>query len=106
MLITYQHQITSYDKELKAQPTFKPLTHHRQNDVITLLFGSAYNRPYESFLLIRHRNAKKVVATLKKAASGQDLVKVIKAVKSKKSGAYSFKEEMVTSDEAKDYFKS
>jgi hypothetical protein len=50
--------------------------------------------------------AKKVVATLKKKGSGSSLVKVIKAVKSKKSGAYSFREEMLTADAAKEYFKS
>ncbi len=48
--------------------------------------------------------AKKVVATLKKKGSGDDLVKVIKTVKTK-TGAYSFKEEMMTDDSAKAYFK-
>jgi len=38
--------------------------------------------------------AKKVVATLKKQG-GKKFAKVIKAVKSPKTGAYSFKEEMV-----------
>lgn len=41
--------------------------------------------------------AKKVVATLKKAG-GVKYAKVIKAVKSEKTGAYTFKEEMVTED--------
>ena len=48
--------------------------------------------------------AKKVVATLKKKGSGSDLVKVIKTVKTK-TGAYSFREEMMTDDAAKAYFK-
>jgi len=41
--------------------------------------------------------AKKVVATLKKEG-GIKYAKVIKAVKSPKTGAYTFKEEMVTED--------
>jgi hypothetical protein len=41
--------------------------------------------------------AKKVVATLK-TSTGKDWAKVIKAVKSPKTGAYSFKEEMVPVD--------
>lgn len=49
--------------------------------------------------------AKKVVATLKKQGSGSDLVKLIKAVKSPKTGAVSFRSEMMTSDDAKAYFK-
>lgn len=48
--------------------------------------------------------AKKVVATLKKDGEGKDFVKVFKAVKSK-NGAYSFKEEIVTGELAKTYFK-
>lgn len=48
--------------------------------------------------------AKKVVATLKKAGEGKDFVKVFKAVKSK-NGAYSFKEDIITGEEAKTYFK-
>ena len=44
--------------------------------------------------------AKKVVATLKKKG-GVTYAKVIKAVKNEKTGAYSFREEMVTSDEVK-----
>ena len=38
--------------------------------------------------------AKKVVASLQKAEN-KNFAKVIKAVKSKKTGAYTFKEEMV-----------
>ena len=48
--------------------------------------------------------AKKVVATLKnKEAKG--FAKVIKAVKSKKSGAYTFREEIVPLELAKDALK-
>ncbi|MBD1398935.1 DUF4295 domain-containing protein [Pontibacter sp. JH31] len=46
--------------------------------------------------------AKKVVATLK-TSTGKDWAKVIKAVKSPKTGAYSFKEEMVPVDKVQDY---
>ena len=42
--------------------------------------------------------AKKVVATLKKA-DGKGYAKIIRAVKSPRTGAYTFKEEMVSSDE-------
>jgi len=41
--------------------------------------------------------AKKVVATLKKEG-GQEYVKVIRTIKSAKSGAYSFKEEIVPAE--------
>lgn len=41
--------------------------------------------------------AKKVVATLKKEG-GVKYAKVIKAVRSPKTGAYTFKEEMVTEE--------
>lgn len=44
--------------------------------------------------------AKKVVATLKKEG-GIKYAKVIKAVKSPKTGAYTFKEEMVTEEMVK-----
>lgn len=48
--------------------------------------------------------AKKVVATLKnKEAKG--FAKVIKAVKSPKTGAYTFKEEIVPVDEVKEALK-
>ena len=46
--------------------------------------------------------AKKVVATLKKEGAGNEYVKAIKVVKSAKSGAYTFKEEIVSSDRVKD----
>ena len=45
--------------------------------------------------------AKKVVATLQKG-EGKNFAKVIRAVKSDKTGAYSFKEEMVPLDKVKD----
>ena len=45
--------------------------------------------------------AKKVVATLK-TVTGKDWAKVIKAVKSPKTGAYTFKEEMVPVDKVQE----
>jgi hypothetical protein len=45
--------------------------------------------------------AKKVVASLKKA-DGKNYAKVIRAVKSDKTGAYIFKEEIVPSDLVKE----
>ncbi len=48
--------------------------------------------------------AKKVVATLKKEG-GVTYAKVIRAVKSEKSGAYTFKEEMVPSTSVQDTLK-
>ncbi len=48
--------------------------------------------------------AKKVVATLK-TGSGKSFSKVIKMVKSDKSGAYAFKEEMVHNDHIKDFLE-
>jgi hypothetical protein len=45
--------------------------------------------------------AKKVVATLQTA--GKNYAKVIKMVKSPKSGAYSFKENVMHVEEVKDY---
>ena len=44
--------------------------------------------------------AKKVVATLKQPG-GAKFAKVIKAVKSEKTGSYTFKEEMVPEEEVK-----
>ncbi len=46
--------------------------------------------------------AKKVVASLQ--SSGKDFAKVIKMTKSNKSGAYTFKEEVIPTDQVKDYF--
>jgi len=48
--------------------------------------------------------AKKVVATLKKEG-GQKYVKVIKAVKSPQTGAYTFREEIMTEELAKEAVK-
>ncbi|MFZ4630049.1 MAG: DUF4295 domain-containing protein [Bacteroidia bacterium] len=49
--------------------------------------------------------AKKVVATLKKEASEQEkIVKVIRARRSEKTGAYTFREEFLTADKVKDFF--
>jgi hypothetical protein len=45
--------------------------------------------------------AKKVVASLKKT-DGKSYAKVIRAVKSEKTGAYIFKEEIVVSDLVKE----
>ncbi len=49
--------------------------------------------------------AKKVVATLK-TGTGKDWAKVIKAVKSPKTGAYTFREEMVLIDKVQEYLAS
>ncbi len=45
--------------------------------------------------------AKKVVASLKKV-DGKNFAKLIRAVKSEKTGAYSFKEEIVPAELVKD----
>ncbi len=47
--------------------------------------------------------AKKVVASLQKGA-GKEYSKVIKMVKSPKTGAYSFKESIIHNDLVKDFF--
>ena len=47
--------------------------------------------------------AKKVVASLQKG-EGRGWSKVIKMVKSTKTGAYVFQEEMVLNEKVKDYF--
>lgn len=46
--------------------------------------------------------AKKVVATLQ--SSGKDFAKVIRARRSPKTGAYTFKEEVIPTDQVKNYF--
>ena len=46
--------------------------------------------------------AKKTVASLQKA--GKSLTKVIKMVKSEKTGAYSFKEDIVPKEKVDDFF--
>ena len=48
--------------------------------------------------------AKKVIATLK-TTSGKDFAKVIRMVRSPKTGAYTFKEEIVPNDQVKDYLE-
>ena len=48
--------------------------------------------------------AKKVVATLQKGA-GKGYAKVIKMVKSDKTGAYTFQEGVVPNEMVKDYFQ-
>jgi hypothetical protein len=48
--------------------------------------------------------AKKTVATIQKGA-GKGHSKVIKMIRSPKTGAYIFKEEIIVNDEVKDYFK-
>lgn len=47
--------------------------------------------------------AKKVVASLQKG-EGKTFTKVIKMVKSPKTGAYTFKEEMIHNEKIKDFF--
>lgn len=47
--------------------------------------------------------AKKVVATLKKEGNSKNYTKVIKVVKSDKTGAYTFKEEIVLNDEVQNF---
>jgi hypothetical protein len=49
--------------------------------------------------------AKKVVATLK-SGKGNNFTKVIKMVKSTKTGSYTFKEEIVHNDHIKDFLAS
>lgn len=48
--------------------------------------------------------AKKVVATLKKG-TGKDFSKIIRVVRSEKTGAYTFKSEMVPTEQVKEAFK-
>jgi hypothetical protein len=47
--------------------------------------------------------AKKVVATLK-TGTGKSFTKCIKLVKSEKTGAYQFKEEIINNEHVKDFF--
>jgi hypothetical protein len=49
--------------------------------------------------------AKKVVATLK-TGEGKSFTKVINAVKSPKTGAYTFKEEIVPNDQVQEWLKN
>ncbi|MBV5313983.1 MAG: DUF4295 domain-containing protein [Prolixibacteraceae bacterium] len=48
--------------------------------------------------------AKKVVASLQKGA-GKGHAKVVRMVKSEKTGAYIFQEEIIPNDNVKEYFK-
>ena len=48
--------------------------------------------------------AKKVVATLK-TSTGKSFAKVIRMVRSEKTGAYMFNEEIVASDNVQEYLK-
>lgn len=51
--------------------------------------------------------AKKAVATLQEGKTdGRSYTKVIKMVKSPKTGAYMFDEQMVRNEEVKDFFKN
>ena len=58
-----------------------------------------------SYLKSNNTMAKKVVATLRDKTAGKSYAKVIKAVKSPKTGAYSFKEEMVPMEELQNALK-
>jgi hypothetical protein len=49
--------------------------------------------------------AKKTVAGYREKSEGRSYSKVIKMVKSPKTGAYAFKEEMIPNEAVKDYFK-
>ena len=49
--------------------------------------------------------AKKVVATLK-SGRGKDFTKVIKMVRSEKTGSYTFREEIVHNDHIADFLKN
>jgi len=49
--------------------------------------------------------AKKVVASLQKGA-GKGYAKVVKMVKSEKTGAYTFQEEIVPNENVKEYFSN
>ncbi len=49
--------------------------------------------------------AKKTVATLQKGASKSN-TKVVRMIKSEKTGAYSFKEEIIPADKVKEYLKN
>ncbi|MDR1719630.1 MAG: DUF4295 domain-containing protein [Dysgonamonadaceae bacterium] len=49
--------------------------------------------------------AKKTVAGYREKSEGRSYSKVIKMVRSEKTGAYTFKEEMIPNEAVKDYFK-
>jgi hypothetical protein len=48
--------------------------------------------------------AKKAVATLREKGTGRNTVKCIRMVRSGRSGAYAFQEELTAIEEAKDFF--
>ena len=48
--------------------------------------------------------AKKVVASLQKGA-GKGYSKVVRMVRSEKTGAYTFQEEIIPNEDVKDHFK-
>ncbi|MDR3217704.1 MAG: DUF4295 domain-containing protein [Candidatus Symbiothrix sp.] len=48
--------------------------------------------------------AKKTVAGYREKSEGRSYSKVIKMIKSPKTGAYVFKEEMIPNEAVKDYF--
>ena len=50
--------------------------------------------------------AKKTVATLQTGKEGRSYTKVIKMVKSPKTGAYVFDEQMVRNEDVQDFFKN
>jgi hypothetical protein len=45
--------------------------------------------------------AKKVVATLKKEGASVKYARIVRAIKSPKTGAYAFKEELIPEEQAK-----
>ena len=48
--------------------------------------------------------AKKAVATFSQKGAGRNTVKCIKMVRSERSGSYAFKQEMVPTEEVKNFF--
>jgi len=50
--------------------------------------------------------AKKVVAAMKQKGAVKGMVKTIKMVRSEKSGAYTFVEDIVAVDDVKNFFES
>ena len=48
--------------------------------------------------------AKKAVATLRQKGAGKGMAKVIKMVKSEKTGAYTFVEDVIATESTKDFF--
>ena len=50
--------------------------------------------------------AKKVVASMKQKGVGKGMAKVIKMVKSEKTGAYTFVEDIVAVEDVKNFFEN